>query len=297
MIAIIVNPQAGRRDKSRLVREMQKRAQVLQIDYTLAYSDAPKKIVSLVAMAAKQCERLVIAGGDGSIQEAIEGLNQVNWPCPLAIIPCGSGNDLAKSLNLPTDLESAIDLAFTGTPAPLTLGTVNGHPFANIVSTGVDADIVALRTKLKPYLSGPLAYLAATIMTIVHYKPKHFELLVDGKSIEGKYALIAVANGKYYGGGMKIAPNADPTHPEFNLVAVKGLRPLKLLSLLYLVYSGRHVKTPYVEEYYGMQIEIRSKGKVMAINYDGELMAADELVAKRVLNADCKVIVRPRASL
>lgn len=292
MIAIIVNPLAGKRDKTQIVTSLQQQAKAQNIDYTLAYSEKPGQIVTLVAKAALVSERVIIAGGDGSIQEAIEGLNSVQWPCPLAIVPCGSGNDLAKSLNLPTDIDSAVDMALRGLAMPLTLGAVNDHIFANIVSTGLDADIVALRTKLKPLLAGPLAYLAATIMTIVHYRPTRYCLTIDGKIIERDYALVAVANGKYYGGGMKIAPHADPSHPEFNIVAVKALKPLKLLSLLHLVYSGRHIETPYVDEFFGSEIEIEVPGKKMSINYDGELMSADRLTARRVLDLKGSVIAR-----
>ncbi len=292
MIAIIVNPHAGKHDKKSVVNSLKHYAEASNTPYTLLYSQRPMQIVDLAASAALSgCERLIVAGGDGSIQEAVEGLSRSNWPCPVAVIPCGTGNDLAKSLNIPTDIDEAVKVAFTGQVVPLTLGTMNEHFFANITSTGLDADITALRTKLKPIIAGPLAYLVATVLTIIRYRPTKYQLNIDGRQIEGEYALIAVANGKYYGGGMQIAPHADPTHPDFNVVAVKGLKPLKLLSLLHLVYSGKHVDTPHVEEYYGSHIKITSNNRSIAINYDGELTHSNILEAKRIEGGSSRIIV------
>ncbi|MCK8060858.1 MULTISPECIES: diacylglycerol kinase family protein [unclassified Fusibacter] len=214
---------------------------------------------------------IVVAGGDGTLREGVLGMIARKSKVPMGILPTGTGNDFARTLGIPLDLNEALEVLLKGSKTKVHFGKVNEDIFVNVVSTGFDASIVNTREKIKRFVKGPLSYLVSTIITLVKYQAKEYVLMIDGKKHVGTYFLVAAANGRYYGGGMKVAPKASPKNKQLDICLVKKIGKLKLLYLLPTIYSGKHIETPYVEYFSCDTLSIEIIDGSVLINIDGEL--------------------------
>jgi diacylglycerol kinase (ATP) len=193
------------------------------------------------------CDRVVALGGDGTVSEVANGL--VGSRCGLGIIPAGSGNDLLHSLGIPTNPRAAAHLAFNGSARAIDVGEIRNADgvtyFVNVASYGFDAD-VAFRAGHVP-LAGALRYPAAIVRTLRELRPWRIQIDVDGRRIDRRVMLVAIANGHRYGGGLRIAPDAVPDDGSFDLCLVRGLSQVAVLGVLPRVYRGGHRHHPAVE--------------------------------------------------
>lgn len=271
MITIIINATAGKglgKEKIEILIQVLKEH---RLEYRLHYSEYHGHVKILAAEYASCSTKIITLGGDGTIQEAIEGLISVDWPCPLAIIPTGTGNDFAKTLKIPLDYTNALHLALSGNEKLYYLGICNSKYFANVVSTGIDAEIVKNRLLLKKVLYGPLSYLISSILTILIYKPREYMIVTDFASYKGSYYLIAVGNGNFYGNGMNVTPEGSPSSKMLNLVLVRKTNRFRLLTLLPTIYTGKHILSPYAESILTSSVKITCLTGEQLINSDGEL--------------------------
>jgi diacylglycerol kinase (ATP) len=157
-------------------------------------------------------DRVVVAGGDGTINEAINGL--VDRRLPVAIIPLGTANVLAAELSLPTDPIRLADTISQGRPRDVVIGRVNGRAFTMMAGIGFDAHVVAnVNLRLKR-LTGKFAYVLETLVQLWRYRPAYYEVGVDGKP--HRVASAIIAKGHFYGGRFVCAPKARLEAPELH---------------------------------------------------------------------------------
>jgi diacylglycerol kinase (ATP) len=196
-------------------------------------------------------ERVVAIGGDGTVYEVANGLACTETT--LGIIPVGTGNDTALNLGVPFDPLAAADLAARGTARPIDLGQVRTARgisyFVNVAGFGFDAEVSwrVSRMPLRKLLGGTTPYVAGVLETLLQYRAPRMRIVVDGHLIERRVFLVAVANNPSYGGGMRIAPNAQCDDGLFDLCVVNDLSRLAVLRLVPRLYSGGHVGHPAVE--------------------------------------------------
>lgn len=271
MITILINRTAGKGIKQEKIDALISFFNGKSLEYRIFCSEFKGHIKLLSSELAKSSTKVLVVGGDGTIQEAIEGLISSNWPCPLAIIPAGTGNDFAKSLKIPLDFYEALSLALSLNEKKYYLGICNGKYFANVVSTGIDAAIVRNRLALKKILFGPLSYLISTIFTLMIYKPREYLIETDSSHYQGSFYLIAAGNGNFYGNGMNITPVGSPESELLNLVIVRKTNRFRLLLLLPTIYTGKHVYSSYAESTLTSYIKITFLSGEQLVNYDGEL--------------------------
>jgi len=150
------------------------------------------------------------------------------------------------------------------------VGNCNGSYFLNVASIGIDAAIVKRTESIKRWLKGPLVYLAASVVEIFNNHFRQVSILIDGVCYERIVEMVVIANGRFYGGGMKIAPMADPTDGFYDILVVNKMTRLRLMNLFPSLYSGKHIGEPEVEVFKGRTVQIHSK-EMMTINRDGEL--------------------------
>lgn len=244
--------------------------------YEYALSADLEDVERLARTAAKPGTIIAGVGGDGTLSRiagALAGTKAV-----LSVIPAGTGNDFARTMGIPLSPTAACDVLLTGVTVPLDLGMYNGIYFYNAIGAGLDAEVAAEANRTFKRFSS-IAYILALLKQLAIYRPQPVTIEVDGKIVSGPVWLVTVANARYYGGGMKIAPLANPQDGFADIVVVGNVHRLNFLRLFPLVYSGRHVGHPAVQVFRGKEIRIDSVNK-LSVHADGDLAGTTPVVIK-----------------
>ena len=223
---------------------------------------------------------VVAFGGDGFIHEIIQHI--VHREIPLGVIPCGTGNDFARSLGVnQLSMTQQMNLIVQSKIRSIDLGRVDERWFAAILSSGFDA-VVNERANQMKWPRGRLRYNIAMIEKIVQLRAHSYRIRLDGVHIDVEATLVTVANGPSYGGGMKVCPDAKLNDGLFDVMVLGKVSRTELLKVFPKVYSGRHVGHPAVTFYRCREIEIIGSGSSFA---DGEPISSLPLSAECVSNA------------
>lgn len=237
---LLANPAAGRFSRGDWIDRIRE-IQGVRLERVSSAEDLAER----AARAARGgAERLLVAGGDGSVHHAVRGL--AGSGCALGIVPVGSGNDLARSLGVPADPMQAIHRALTAVPRRIDLGAVDGRRFAGIASLGLDAAVASSVHGRFRSQRGPWLYPYALVRTLLRYRPPTVRIESDAGSFEGPVMLAALANAPYYGAGMRLAPGASLDDGRLQLVIIRRMSRLRLLLAFPKIYRGRHTHLPAV---------------------------------------------------
>jgi len=193
--------------------------------------------------AAARGERVLVMSGDGLIGQV--GGELAGSGAVMGIVPGGRGNDFARVLGIPADVEEAAGIIAAGQTRSVDVGEINGARFLGIASCGFDSD--ANRIANESRVPGPLVYAYAALKALAAWKPAHFTLTFDGEAIGFTGYTIAAANSKAYGGGMFIAPDAELDDGLLDVVTIADVSKAKFLRGLPAVFKGEHVRKPEVE--------------------------------------------------
>ena len=242
-----------------------------------------------VAAAAAGCERLLVAGGDGTLHWAIQGL--AGTPCALGVIPLGRGNDVAREVGAPLELDTAFAAALRGPVRSIDLGSDGRRCFATVGGVGIDGAVVRRVDRGLPWLGGPLVYPVAVVRALHAYRPPNLRLETDAGTFEERVVLASAANLPWFGGGMRIAPDAVADDGELDLVVVRAISPIRLLLVFPRVYAGRHLTHPAVRVIRTRRVTYRSD-RAMDLQADGEILRQvhEDPVTLRVLPRALRVI-------
>ena len=273
MLDLIVNPVAGNglalSASRQIARELELRGLPFQVHET-AY---PGHATLLAREAAQRggCTALSI-GGDGTAYETACGL--VFTQTSLGVIPAGTGNDFVKAIGLPRKPLDALGYILEHPARPVDMGRLNGQFFLNVCGAGFDVMVLDCAKPAKKYFKGLLPYLYGLIRAIFHYQPIPVKLtLEDGSVIEKKVLIASVANGRYIGGGIPIAPCALVDDGLLDLVIVNDVPRWKIPRYLPGLLGGRILSFPITERYLVKKVTLESPG--MRINIDGEILPMD----------------------
>jgi diacylglycerol kinase (ATP) len=270
----IVNPVAGRRAGVHALDRVRARFGLVRA-WDLVFSERPGHARELARAAVNDYARVVAVGGDGTVGEVANGLAQTRTA--LAVIPAGTGNDVARNLNIPRDPIAAAQLALTGTPRPIDLGEVTTSTttlyFINIAGFGFDAEVAWRVNRLPKVGGGTLPYVAGVLGTLFQYRAPLIRLRLDSRAVEARIFLVAVGNCASYAGGMRIVPDAQPDDGLFDVCVVKNLSSFEVVRILPSLYSGGHVRHPAVEIVRCRDITVDAPGRVLC-QADGELVGA-----------------------
>jgi len=194
--------------------------------------------------AAAGAERVVVAGGDGTLHHALQVL--AGTRAALGVVPAGRGNDLARTLEVPLHAVEALRHALTAPIRDIDLGQVGKRWYACIGGVGFDGEVAAVARRVGKAMPGPFVYPWALLRKLPGFVPPHVRVEFDGTVWEGRAMMALFANGTTFGGGMRIAPGADLDDGLLDLVLVKEVRKLELLRVFPRVYQGTHVDHPAV---------------------------------------------------
>ena len=271
---IIVNPTAGSGRAAKLLPWIRERL-ALRPDADLHVTSRRGEAQELAARAAADgCDRLVAVGGDGTVQEVVNGVFDGSARPAVGIVPVGSGNDLARSLRLPTDAAEAWTIAIGRSTRELDVAlATNGEGrrrwFASAGGIGFDAQVAAAMATRRGWQTGRAGYLLTTLAELRRFDNRELRIVLDGEPIERRVLFVAIANGAYYGGGMRIAPDAVPDDGWLDVCIVGDISRLTAIRELPNLYRGTHVRNPAVSVHRARQVEVSGEGTTH-VHLDGE---------------------------
>jgi YegS/Rv2252/BmrU family lipid kinase len=238
------------------------------------------------ARAAEHGETVAALGGDGLLRPLAGALR--NRESALALIPCGRGNDLARVLKIPRNLNEATRIAVEGDERLLDVANVDGTPYMGIASLGFDSDANRIANEAR-LVRGDAVYLYAALRALAAWKPAAFSVTVDGRPREVRGYSVAVGNSRSYGGGMLLLPHAELDDGRLDVFIAKESSKLTFLRGIPKVFRGTHLDSPHVETLRGEVVEV-SSDRPFVIYADGDPIGATP-TTMRVERRCLKVIV------
>jgi YegS/Rv2252/BmrU family lipid kinase len=229
---VIVNPAAA---GGRVGREWPSLAPRLGAEASVVLTEAPGHATELADEAVRAGEgRVVVVGGDGTVCEAAAGLLRAGGGS-LGILPLGTGNDAARSLGIPRDLDRALEVVRGATVRRADIMWVDGHPVLNAIGVGLVGDINRRAARIK-HVRGMGAYLAAAVASMVRYASPRVRVVTDDGGWDGDITMMAIHNGPTTGGGFALTPAANPWDGRLDLCLVPAVpilgRPPRLVSAM-----------------------------------------------------------------
>jgi len=285
----IINPAAGKGNAYKYADEIKKHFDSTNEPYIIEYTKGPDDATKIAQKYVTTDQYRVYAiGGDGTLNEVLNGV--VGSSSSLAVIPSGSGNDFHRNLDV-TDDSNLLLRTINGVEKHIDIGNVNGRYFLNVSSVGLDATVVhnAKHFKKLPFFNGRAAYFTSVIYTLFKFKSFTSKLRIDNTEHSMETSMMAVANGKYYGGGIKIAPFAQIDDGFFDIYHVKKLNALKALTLFPSLLKAKHHTLKEVDYFKAKTVKIHSKENFL-LSIDGEIVETKEASFDIVSNG-LKIIV------
>jgi YegS/Rv2252/BmrU family lipid kinase len=269
-IKLIANPVAGgdaRRKIEQTVAWMQARDVAVDLTLTEARGDAQR---AAAAARTDSFDRIVAAGGDGTLNEVINGLAPSD--IPLGFIPLGTTNVFALETEIPFDLEQACALVLDGTPRRICLGKADGHRFLLMAGIGFDAAVVrgvSLRLKRRV---GKLAYVVSGLIGLCRYRPRLLEVLTEAGVRRQAYGVI-ISNGRLYGGRFVVSPGASLYTRSLNVCLLLRKTRLGLLRTVVKIAAGRPLLADEVVQLRARKVIVAGAGVPVQVDGDylGEL--------------------------
>lgn len=288
-ILFIINPVAGGGKAEALIPLVKETMDKYKKEYDIKLTTKPKEAIEIAEESVETYEITVAVGGDGTVNEVARGLIN-KGKGTLGIVPGGTGNDMAKSLGISIDPVDALETLCKGLKKDIDIGHVNSSNFLNIASVGFDAEVVINNVNLKKVIKSGISYAISVFYTLLSFKRKKVRITIDNNIIEEKIILLAVGNGKYYGGGMKILPMAKLDDEYLDICIVSNVSKLKLLFLFPTIFKGNHIKyKKYVKMYKGKTIKVETKDKIY-LNIDGETASEIEEIVFSIENNKLNVV-------
>jgi len=226
---------------------------------------------------ANGATRLVAVGGDGTVNEVVNGLTP-GANVELAVIPRGTGWDFVRTFEIPRDLDLAIDVALNGAVREIDLGvatyrTWGGEEarstFANVASAGISGAIARRANESSKVLGGKASYYWATLSVFFGWQTGQMRVAVDDEVRSGKMIDAMILNGRFLGGGMKMCPEAEPDDGLFDILLIGDVTKRDLAFVLPKTYKGKHLPHPRLELLRGSVVTVESD-EPLPIELDGE---------------------------
>lgn len=268
MWLLLINPKSGNGRGNKVGKLVKQELNALGIQYLDVSADSAQESQKNLKSKLKENQRfegLFLIGGDGTVNLAVQEL--VGSGLGLALIPAGTGNDFARTLNLKLkNPEQLIKHYLSSRPSLIDVGKVGEKYFVDVLSTGFDS-MVNERANAMKRIKGRAKYNISILLVLSTFKPKSYRFSIDGFSFESKAMLIAVSNGICYGGGMKVTPDAKIDDGLFDILILSPVSKFEFLKVFPKVFSGKHTTHPAVKILRGRSVEIDSDAVAYA---DGE---------------------------
>ena len=279
---LVINPHSGNGRGSSVGSQVTKYLSDRSVSYVSLAASSAAELQSQMQAEIKRntYEGVIAVGGDGLVHLVL----QVCVPAhlPFAIIPAGTGNDFVRTLGWSLDnVEGILDRVLSTKPTSIDLGNVDSEWFAAILSTGFDS-VVNERANSLSWPKGPVRYNIAIALELARFKPISYEIICDGTLISTKAMLVAIGNGKSYGGGMLVCPQAQLHDGLFDIMILEPVSKVEFLKVFPKVYSGSHLSHPAVKTLRAKKVSISASAVAYA---DGERIGPAPISAECVAGA------------
>ncbi len=266
---LISNPVAGKKRALKNLKTVEALLAARGVAYEVHLSHAERDATNIARALTESGEReLIVVGGDGTLHEVLNGLQNAN-ECRLGLIPSGTGNDFAEHAGIPLDAEQALALILDGEAKPTDYLDVGGVRCMNVSGMGIDVDVLerCKRGKMK----GKLKYLFSLIRSLFAFRPYTVQV-VNGEEVETHEALIAAAcNGTQFGGGIRICPTADSTDGKLDAIIAESPGGVwKIVKAFMKLMKGKILEMPITTHFLCEELKI-IPAKPCTVQLDGEL--------------------------
>ena len=278
-VVFLVNPASDNGATGRRWPELAHAAAAAGLDGTALISERPGHLAELARAAARDgADLLVVVGGDGSVYEAANGLSGVPDPPALAVVARGTGWDFVRTYGIPRRIEDAARVALAGETRAVDLGRATYRSwdgrqadavFANVASVGMSGAIAKRANETTKALGGKASYLWATFAVFAGWSASEITVTVDGETRSGRMIDVVVGNGRYFGGGMEICPEAEPDDGLFDVLLIGDVTKRDLVLTMPKIYRGTHLPHPRAELLRGMVVTVEADGR-LPVQLDGE---------------------------
>ena len=291
-LVLIANPRSGNGHVGRELPEVERQLRAHRLGYRIAETERPGHATELARAALEAGERFIVAvGGDGTVHEVVNGMldgdRALVEDAVLGVVAAGSGSDFVKTFGLPGDaVRSVRHLAGDNLyeldviRVDYTAGDLTATRYIpNIAEVGLGGEVVARAERL-PRGMGRSRYFLAFWLTVGRYRPGEITVRADRKEFAGRANNVVVANGQFYGGGMKISPRSYPGDGLLDVQISTGPKS-DAFTLLPKIYRGEHIPHPHIKELRGRLITVDAD-RPLRVEGDGEVLGSTP-VAFRVL--------------
>ncbi|HEX7594427.1 MAG TPA: diacylglycerol kinase family protein [Anaerolineae bacterium] len=282
---LIVNPIAAHGTMAKRWAQVQEILRAENFEYDSALTERRGHASELARAALDAGYELIVAvGGDGTLNEVVNGMirdgKAINPHATLGVITSGTGADFVRTAGLPRDpLASARHLAHATQARVIDIGEIvyradgkeTHRYFANVVGMGFDGEVIERTERGGKRAGGTIPYLTTLVAMIFSYQNKDVTLKVDDKTMQGRMNSVIACNGQYFGGGMRVGPNATLDDGKLDVIVLGDFSVAEVLMNTPKIYNGTHLSHPKVSEYRGTTVTVESKQR-MLIEADGELI-------------------------
>jgi diacylglycerol kinase (ATP) len=282
MWALAINPSSGHGKGAIVGEKVTAYFDQRNLDYRVFSSRSAKGLKSELErfLDSHSCEGVISVGGDGLAHLVLQLV--VPRSIPFAVIAAGTGNDIVRSLGWSLDdSTSYLNHVISTQASPIDLGNVDSEWFAAILSTGFDS-VVNERANAMVWPRGPQRYNVAIALELPRFAPIEYQITTDTRTFTTKAMLIAIGNGRSYGGGMLVCPHAKLDDGLFDVMILKPISKLEFIKVFPRVFSGSHITHPAVEIFRTKKIELSADAIAYA---DGERIGPAPISAECIAGA------------
>lgn len=283
---VIINPESNHGRTKKRWSHIKEALRHFIKEFKYEFTEEPLQASEISRTAIKDGTELIVGvGGDGTMNEIANGFFEnerpINPETSLGIVPSGTGSDFCRSLNIPFGLKRALEVITQAPSSMIDIGkvkfkdhsdSIKERLFLNVSDFGIGGEVVH-RMNQERMKKKASSYFRSLVATFMSYKHKRLRIKIDDEEIPiEEYMIGAISNGRIFGKGMKIAPEASLNDGLFDLVLVKGMKKLEFFRNVYKIYTGTHLSHPKISLIRGHKIEVNPADQMetVLIEVDGE---------------------------
>ncbi|MDR0988924.1 MAG: YegS/Rv2252/BmrU family lipid kinase [Prevotellaceae bacterium] len=286
----VVNPQSGTHDKEQILHLINDRIDSTRYSVEIRLTQYAGHAVEIAAQAAKEQVFAVVAvGGDGTMNEV--GRSLIGSKTAMGIIPCGSGNGLARHLQIPMDARRAVDLLNAGIVTPIDYGLINEHPFFCTCGVGFDASVS--KKFGEAGRRGLLTYFEKTLRESLNYQSEMYELETEEGMIADRAFLIACGNASQYGNNAYITPLADLSDGLLDVTMILPFNILDVPALAFQLFNRTINQNRHIHSFRCRKLCIKRTQEGMA-HFDGDPVKLGRIIHIELIHHGINVLIPPK---
>ena len=285
---LIVNPEAGSGRTMKVLPQIENILRTKKVEYEFHFTQEPRHATELVKEIGSKFDVIVSVGGDGTINEVINGLP--DFKIPFGMIPIGTGNDFARSCSIPyNSIEEAIQILMNHDVKNIDVGEVNGRKFINVLGMGFEGQTNWNGRKIE-FIKGAFRYILAIVYTLIAYKRIPMKLTLDKKVLDDDIYLVSIGNGWNVGGGLQLTPKAKLDDGLFDICYVKEISRWRVITNFAKLSNGTVTDLDEIEIYQAKHIKVEST-VVIPIHFDGEIFKEKSKIFDIKINPKAQPII------